>query len=813
MKRWPRKLLTRLFLLIKKYRYPFLGITFVLLIAYYFCLPNPLFSDPICTVLVDRQGDLLGARIAEDGQWRFPHQDSVPLKFEEAIIAFEDKRFYQHLGIDPFAILRAAHLNLKKGSIVSGGSTLSMQVIRLARKGQSRTFLEKIIEMIMATRLELRYSKKEILSYYAAYAPFGGNVVGLDAAAWKYYGRKANQLSWAEAATLAVLPNSPSLIHPGKNRHQLREKRNHLIDRLYELEKLDSTTAYLAKLEALPARPMPLPNVTPHLTERIKKAQKQDQNKSVVHTTVDYNLQVRANGVIHRHYQHLKQNGIYNAGALVVEVETGDVLAYVGNTPTETEEENGAVDVVPAARSTGSILKPFLYASMIQDGQLLPHAIVPDVPAQFGGYAPKNYDFTYDGALPVSEALARSLNVPFVNMLSKYGVAKFQHKLKGYGMTTLVYPPNHYGLTLILGGSEASLWDLAGIYASMARTLNNFQAYNGQYDLKGFHPLNYQLKTSRPRLERKAFQQLSTNPTLSAGAIWHTMESMVEVVRPGEEGFWRNFHSSSKIAWKTGTSFGFRDAWAIGCTPEYVIAVWVGNASGEGRPGLTGIVAAAPILFDLFNGLPRRQTWFEPPWDELRQIETCRKSGFRAAETCPDVDSTWVYEGGLKTKPCSFHQTIHLDGTGTWQVHSDCENPTDMVHEAFFVLPPSQEAYYKNKNPDYRLLPPFREDCLANASEQVVRNMELIYPKFNSKIYVPIDLDGTPSSTVFEITHRDPNITVYWHLDDNFIAQTRQFHEIALNPAVGKHRLVLVDEKGERLERSFEILAREVKNE
>jgi len=431
--------------------------------------------------------------------------------------------------------------------------------------------------------------------------------------------------------------------------------------------------------------------------------------------------------------------------------------------------------------------------------------------SQFGGYAPKNYDYTYDGALPVSEALARSLNVPFVSLLSKFGVAKFHHTLTNYGMNTLFFSPNHYGLTLILGGAEASLWDLAGIYASMARTLNNFHYYNGRYNPESFRALNYLQKASQTRLERAAFRKLSDNSSLSAGAIWHTFESMVEVVRPGEESFWRNFHSSHKIAWKTGTSFGFRDAWAIGCTPEYIVAVWVGNASGEGRPGLTGLVAAAPVLFDVFNSLNYQRTWFESPLDELREIQICSNSGYRASEHCPTTDSAWVYEAGLKTKPCPFHQVVHLDKSKSWRVHSDCENPANMVQEPFFILPPSQEAYYKSKNPSYRLLPAYREDCIATATEATVKSMELIYPKFNTAIIVPIDLDGTASSTVFEVTHRAPNTTIYWHLDGEFIAETKQFHEVALNPDEGKHHLVLVDEHGERLERRFEILPRKKK--
>lgn len=778
-------------------------ITIALLsILYLFCLPNPLFKDPSSTVLLDRSGRLLGARIAADGQWRFPPTDSVPHKFARAIITFEDKRFYYHPGVDPLAILRAFRLNISQGEIVSGGSTLSMQVIRMSRKGKGRTFLEKIIEMIQATRAELRYSKDEILALYASHAPFGGNVVGLDAAAWKYYGRSAHQISWSEAATLAVLPNAPSLIHPGRNRDLLREKRDKLLDRLWEVGEIDSLTAQLGKLEPLPEKPLPLPNYAPHLLDRVQAQHK--GTHAVIHSTIDHQLQAQAHEIVHRHHLHLKQNGIFNAAAMILDVKTGAVRAYIGNTDAG-KEHGSAVDVIPARRSTGSILKPLLYAAMLDDGAILPNTLVPDIPTRYGGYNPKNYFRDYDGAVPAHQALARSLNVPAVRMLNQYGTARFHSFLTEVGMTTLNRPPNDYGLTLVLGGAEATLWDLSGIYASMARNLIDYHQFNGQYPAHNFLPPVFEQKQVKKRDELRAASPLKAHSAISAAATFMTFEALLEVNRPEVDRHWQRFASAQKIAWKTGTSYGFRDAWAIGCNPSHLVAVWVGNADGEGRPGLTGLQAAAPVMFDLFDAVGRGQGWFEVPHADFVPIPTCHHSGHLASSLCTDVDTIWGAVNGLQSPPCPYHQLVHLDESGTWRVHADCESPQDMQHKAYFILPPTQEAYYKSRHPSYTSLPPYRADCLDAITDN---QMELIYPKFSSRIYVPVDLDGEVSKTVFEVTHRDPEAIIYWHLDDIYLGQTTHIHEMALNPSAGHHTLSLVDDKGKKLQRAFEVLAK-----
>ncbi len=780
------------------------GLLLVAVVAYVFCLPRPLFDAPVSTVLEDRNGQLLGARIADDGQWRFPELESVPDKFEACITTFEDKRFRYHPGVDPLAFGRAIWQNVSRGEVVSGGSTLTMQVIRLSRQGRGRTVWEKFIEMILATRAEVRYSKDEILGYYASYAPFGGNVVGLDAAAWKYYGRGPEQLSWAEMATLAVLPNAPALIHPGRNRDALRAKRNRLLASLVEEGHLDSLSYELALLEDLPGAPLPLPQIAPHLLDRFQA--EKGPAEARLRSTLDRELQARASEVLERHHQRLSQRGIHNGAALIVEVETGDVLAYLGNTDGSDPAHGHRVDIVQAPRSTGSILKPFLYAAMLHDGEILPNTLVADVPSYFGkGYNPSNYDRKYRGAIYASRALARSLNIPAVRMLQAHGVPKFQDQLQAIGLTTLTRPPSHYGLSMILGGAEATLWDLGGAYAGMGRSLKNYSDYNSRYEPEAFRPLNYRQAKSQGSLDYEDFDQLRQDNQLSAGAIWHTFEAMVEVTRPSVEAYWENFESADRIAWKTGTSFGYRDAWAIGVTPDYVIAVWVGNADGEGRDGLVGGLVAAPILFDLYDLLQGERRWFSPPYDDLRQIVFCRESGMRAAALCPHPDSAWVPKAGLRTEPCPYHQRVFLDPTGTFQVNSDCVSPLEMQQDTLLVLPPVWERFYRQGHPNYRSLPPFRSDCLDQGTDGWTP-MEWIYPHQAAEIYVPTELSGEKGKVVFEVAHRRVRSTLYWHLDEEFLGETVEIHRMALQPEPGPHRITVVDDQGQRLTRGFVVL-------
>lgn len=765
-------------------------------------LPMHLFVTPTSYVLEDSTGRLLSASIATDGQWRFPQSDSVPYRFAACITTFEDKRFWHHPGIDPAALLRAFFQNITTHRVVSGGSTLSMQVLRLSSGNTSRNIWSKMQESISALKLECRYSKSQILALYAANAPFGGNVVGLEAASWRYYGRAAAQLSWGEMAALAVLPNAPSLVHPGKNRGILLRKRNFLLQKLTSAGIIDKTTAQLAQAEPLPGVPKALPQLAPHLLDRFRKdaeTGKWPHISTRLRTTLDGDLQEEVNGLLQRYHQVLSGNQIQNIAALVVKVKTGDILAYVGNVyqPEDSSIESH-VDVLNSVRSPGSTLKPLLYAALLTQGSMLPQQLVPDIPTRINGYAPENFDLGYDGAVPANRALARSLNIPAVKMLQAYKYQRFYHLLQQCGVTTLTHPPDYYGMSLIQGGCEINPCELAGIYASMARIYLNQDANKGKWNTADWHALHYGEPFEKPRTHYDA------NPLFDYTALWHTFNAMNEVMRPGEEGLWSYFQSAQRIAWKTGTSFGFRDGWAVGFNTEYCVLVWVGNTSGEGRPNLTGINTAAPILFDIFRMLPQGR-WFRPPDYDFTYLPVCRQTGYKAGPHCPQVDTMLISSHGQQAPVCPYHRIIHLDPSGHWQVTGNCVSPSAMLNVPWFVLPPTMEYYYRQHHTDYHLLPPFMPGCAPAVSAV----LEIVYPEEGARIEVPRELNGQKGQTVFTATSSGNTQKLFWSLDNEFVGETERFHQISLNPSPGTHVLTIVDEAGNEAVRHFEIVEKE----
>ncbi|TRW22314.1 penicillin-binding protein 1C [Flavobacterium zepuense] len=767
------------------------GIALLLFVAYYFCLPRMLFSEPYSTVIESTEGELLGARIARDGQWRFPAQDSVPNKFKQCIVYFEDQHFYSHPGFNPVAIVKAIKQNHDAGKVVRGGSTLTQQVIRLSREGKNRSYFEKFLEIILATRLEFRESKDDILGLYAAHAPFGGNVVGLEMASWRYFGVQPHQLSWAETATLAVLPNAPSLIYPGKNQSKLRDKRDRLLKKLFAEKVIDKTTYELSLQEGLPQKPFDLPQAAPHLLQNIAGVKEGQRIKTTVKTT----LQNRVNQIAARYYQEYKQTEVYNLAIMVVDVQTHNIVAYVGNSPTDKVHQKD-VDIIPAPRSTGSILKPFLFASMLDAGEILPNTLVADVPTQIAGYSPKNYELTYDGAVPAQQALSRSLNIPAVLMLKDFGVPRFYDQLKHFKLRDINRQPSHYGLSLILGGAESNLWDLCRTYAGLTSTLNHFTSSQAKYRINDFAELNWDNSVTRD-----FGKEVYNKPELGAGSIWLTYNAMKEVNRPQGDEAWRFYDSSLEIAWKTGTSFGSRDAWAIGTSSRYVVGVWVGNASGEGRPSLTGVGSAAPILFDVFNLLPR-QKWFAPPYNDLEEADVCKLSGHLAGEHCPVVKQ-WIPIKGRKTTVCRYHKVIHLDAGRQYQVNSSCESIDNMVTTAWFVLPPVMEWYYKSGHMDYRPLPPFRADCQGTTGAY----LDFIYPKEDGKVYLTKDFNGIVQPFIVKAAHTSANARLFWYLGDKYLGETKTFHEMPIAAKTGTYYITVTDEAGNEIKRKVTIEA------
>ena len=764
IKKWIRKRKFLLFLL------------FSLLSAYYFCLPRNMFPDtPYATVVADRNGELLGARIADDGQWRFPPSETVSEKFKQCLLQFEDRYFYFHWGVNPLSVGRALIQNIRNKEVVSGGSTITMQTIRLMRK-KPRTVKEKIIEAVLATRLEFRYSKEKILALYASHAPFGGNVVGLEAAAWRYFGHSSQNLSWAEAATLAVLPNAPSMIHLSKNRQALETKRNRLLKRLLDRNLIDRSAYELALTEPLPSEPLPLPQIAPHLVSLLYRTDK----GHYIQTTLEKGFQQQIESLLSRWNAEFMRSDIRNIAALVIDVMNNEITAYCGNVNFNEKKSGNQVDIIHAPRSTGSILKPLLYCAMLQEGELLPNTLLPDIPLNINGFAPQNFDLQFNGAVPASEALARSLNVPAVQMLRKYSVPKFYDLLKKAGLTTLTRPASDYGLSLILGGAEGTLWEIASVYSSMAYTLQTGDYRPGYPSIKRSDGTKKNLKGSSPLFRR--------------GAVWQTFEAIKEVNRP-EEIDWHIIPSIRPVAWKTGTSYGFRDAWAVGTTSRYVVAVWAGNANGEGKPGLTGASTAGPVMFDIFNLLPASQ-WFDIPYDDLTEAEICRESGHLKGRFCEHTDTLLVCPAALRTDPCPYHIPINVTSDERYRVYENCAVGNDIKNKTWFVLPPAWEWYYKQHHPEYKPLPPLKAGC---GNSGAINPMQFIYPQNNAIIYIPKQLDGSKGAIVFNLAHSNNDATVFWHLDEEYITSTRYFHQLSLTPVPGEHYVTAVDDRGNTL--------------
>lgn len=735
----------------------------------------PLFTTPHSTVLLDRDGGLLGASVAKDGQWRMPQRDSLPHRFVRCLLEFEDRNFRSHWGIHLPALVRAAKQNNAAGRVVSGGSTLTMQLARMARGDRPRTVWNKLVEMALAVRLELRFSKDELLDLYAANAPFGGNVVGVETAAWRWFGRAPENLGWAECATLAVLPNAPARIHPGRGREGLLAKRDRLLDRLLSTQDIDTLTWSLTREEPLPERPFALPSLAPHLLGTLRQ---QGHEGERITSTIAADIQRQVMAIAERHAAALRANEVHNAAVLVLDVPTGEVLAYMGNLPSASSAHAGQVDIIRARRSAGSLLKPFLYADMLQSGELMPDQLVADLPTHYEGFAPRNFDERFEGAVPASQALARSLNVPAVRALHAHGIERTLRLLRAMGLHHVDRSAEDYGLSLIVGGAESTLWELTGAYASMGRELL-------QQGGTVHAPL--------VELDHGDAPERDGQPPLSVAALHHTAIALQNLNRPELETGWQYFAATERIAWKTGTSFGHRDAWAIGFTDRYAVGVWTGNADGEGRPGLTGTLAAAPILFSVFNALPRGRG-FDPPFDAMERMAVCRSSGHRAGVDCTPVDTVLVIREAMRTKTCPYHRTVLVNADATQRVLPGMGGRS----VPWFALPPAMEHFYGAVHPHYRPLPP-----TAHGTDELT--LDMIYPENGAHLFVPIQLHGAFGQVVLHAAHRDPSAAVNWDLDGQHMGRTVHDHRLAVQPEQGTHRLTLTDQRGNTLTTVFHV--------
>lgn len=727
-------------------------------------------------VITDRNTEIMRVFLNSEEQYCLPpaFNDTVPKKLHQAVIHFEDKYFYYHPGINPVSIVRAFYKNLKNRKVVSGASTLTMQLARI-RKGRHRTPLNKVVEMMEALRIEAQYSKEEILKTYLDHAPYGGNIIGYQAASWRYFGKPPQNLSWAEACLLAVLPNSPGTMSPVKNNERLFEKRNRLLQSLFENDLIDASTLDNSLDEPMPDRVVAFDLHAPHLARRINR-EHSDKNR-IVKTSIDLSIQEKTNSIIKRHNHILEGYGIQNVAIIVVENKTRKVRAYVGSQ--DFYGIQGRVDGVVAPRSSGSLLKPFLYALSIQEGLIIPQSQLQDVPTYYGAFSPHNASEMYDGIVTAHDALVRSLNVPAVRLLYNYGHYKFYNFLQQSGISTLYRSADAYGLPMIIGGTEVTLWDMANSYCNLA-------------NLGKHTPITY--------LEEKNEHLLNIYPVLDSTSVVLTLNMLKDLQRPGAENYWSKFNSQKPIAWKTGTSYGHKDAWAVGVNPDWTVAVWVGNFDATTNKNLSGASSAGPVLFDIFNSLQALSTqkWWKPEDYVSSVADVCAVTGYAATPRCPETTKQTVARIDV-LKACPYHIKLFVDSIDHFSVCSKCWDG-NQKEQYLIAYPPVVVNYLRKNGAVIEKIPIHNPKCKTHRSDRLI---EIEYPKENSKIFVTRDFDGAYQPVVFSVAYQIRNHDLYWYLDNKFLGQTNGKHKMAVKLIEGQHELSIIDMYGNTKTISF----------
>ena len=739
---------------------------FTMLFLVFILIPIPDSNLDYSTVIYDRSGQILSARIASDEQWRFPIEQDLPENLEQAIIYFEDEYFYYHPGFNPVSLLKAIYINAKSKRVVRGGSTITMQLMRMYYGNRTRTYSQKAMELIASLKLELLYSKKEILKMWATMAPFGGNTVGASTASWRYFSRDLNQLSWAEYALLAVLPNAPAALHMSRNTDRLKVKRDRLLRKLNSKGLIDSTELSLAIQEEIAFQQTDLPQNSLHFLNFLKN---KFPEKQTFHTTIDPVLQKILSDILEEYSEVYQFDGIQNAAATIIDIHQNEVLAYIGNTKLKGTQMR-FVDCVQAPRSYGSLLKPFLYAFALDKGYFLPHECIKDIPSNFNGFIPKNFDRKFRGVIPMDQMVSKSLNVPAVRILNYVGMESFHYLLKkDLRLSFINSNPNYHGLSVILGGAESNIWEMSKIYKGLVR---NYHQYPNAYN---------EIKCLQD--ENEEDHTFSYHPN----AAWHTLNAMQSVNRPEEEQNYSKLGGQS-VAWKTGTSYGHRDAWAIGCNDRHVVSVWVGNESGKGVYNLTGAIKAGPILFRIMRHLDAPND-IKENISGSEKVQVCSQSGKLKGPLCTKSKDLYIPFHSHDLRQCAQHDIVR---TRTETSHED--------YDTLYFLPPVENYYSIQFNgKDFSL-------SSSSKSLNVPASVDIVYPENNAILTVPKKLKNEYSEVQLKANSSDSEVTLFWFLNGEFVQKTQTPHHVHVNLEEGEYALLVNDTEGNKDALEFKVI-------
>jgi penicillin-binding protein 1C len=756
--------------------------------------PLPL-APQYSPLVLAADGSVLHAYLNPTQKWRMKTELSeITPTLQTAIIEKEDRFFRYHYGLNPVAMVQAVGRNLRGHGRTTGASTITMQVARLLEP-KARTLPNKLREMLRAVQLEAHFSKAEILQLYLNLVPYGSNIEGVKSAALLYFQQPPNYLSLAQTVTLAIIPNRPGGLVLGKNNPQILQERNRWLRYFQQKKLFPAQDIADALLEPLDARRHPAPTLAPHLARRLVQAQ---PGTALIHSTLRPATQAKAEDLARNYVRRLATLGISQAAVLVVNNRTHAVEAYVGSADFGDRVSGGQVDGVRAVRSPGSTLKPLLYGLALDRGLLTPKTVLPDVPTNFQGFRPENFDKRCQGEVTMEHALTYSLNIPAVQVLSDVGIGNFTNSLSRAGFRQVAHDAPRLGLSTILGGCGATLEELTGLYATLAN--------EGE-----FSPLVL-TSPSQPTALKKTGIGSAVRPVgnrlLSEAAAYLLTDILAQRTRPDLPVDAASSSHLPRIAWKTGTSYGRRDAWSIGYNKDYTIGVWVGNFSGQGSPALTGADVASPLLFDLFNALAYNSTneWFVPPASlDFRLV--CAETGLVPGENCPNQLLDYYLPGASTGRRCQHQQDVLVSADGSYCYCRACVPANGYRHALYPNVRPEVLAYREAQGLPVRRLPPHNLACrlvrgsAADGPTEYGAEAPALLTITSPAAHAEYVLDGTEQPQLLLSCAAAGEVRqVYWYVNDQFLRAAKTTERVFFKPPVGKVKISCADDHGRNVD-------------
>ncbi|MGN6402229.1 MAG: penicillin-binding protein 1C [Flavisolibacter sp.] len=739
------------------------GCAFLLFLLFNFLFPLP---DKIeySTIITDDRNEVVNAFLTKDEKWRMKTElDEISPLLRKTIIAKEDKWFYYHPGINVLAVARASFMNLIHMKRTSGASTITMQVAR-ALEPRKRNIISKCIESFRAFQLEWKYSKDEILQLYLNLVPYGGNIEGVKSASLLYFKKNPDHLSLAEITALSIIPNRPSSLVIGKNNDLIVKERNRWLKKFFNDGVFSKKEIEDAKAEPLTAYRTTVPHFIPHLAYKLKSSTYENNIK----TNIVLNTQLKIEKLTEDYIRALRFKNIRNAAIVVMDNKTHKIISYVGSGSFTDTTDGGQVNGAAAIRQPGSTLKPLLYGLCIDEGLLTPKTVITDVPVNYSGYAPENYDQKFNGCVTMEYALEHSLNIPAVKSLQQIGKEKLISKLIACNFKQIQKDQNKLGLSLVLGGCGATLEQLTNLFSALAN--------EGTYTEPQF------LQTTKPSKK---------NQLLSPAAAYMITDILSKVNRPDFPLNWTATEHMPKIAWKTGTSYGRKDAWSIGYNKNFTVGVWVGNFSGQGVAELSGANTATPLLFKIFNTIDydSNSDWYAPPKDcDIRQV--CSETGLPPGPYCTNLISDYFIPLISTSTVCQHLQEIKISADGAFSYCETCAPATGYIKKLYRNISPDMQAYFSQNGMSYQKIPPHNPDC-----EKIFKGNgpAITSPLNGSEYYInikdpePLQLSANTGSDVSKI---------YWYINDQFYKTSNAGEKQFFVPKEGPVKISCTDDKG-----------------